>query len=98
MPSVAEKAVADAEYDTRGRELYFNQTYGGRWDMQAEFGVADGQVIVLPQLVGGDVEERDRGGNRVAPLTSSQEPLVTMDPPGHPTKYQLPSTSVSYFP
>jgi hypothetical protein len=38
-------ALENAEYDTWGRELFFNQTYRGRWDMQAEFGVADGHVI-----------------------------------------------------
>jgi hypothetical protein len=66
------EALANAEYDAWGRELYFNQTYRGRWDMHAEFGVADGHVIVLPQLVvGGDVEERDRGGNRFVPLRSN---------------------------
>jgi hypothetical protein len=38
-------ARADAEYDAWGREVFFNQAYGGRWDMHAQFGVADGHVI-----------------------------------------------------
>jgi len=40
-----DKALADVEYDTRWRELFFNQTYDGRWDMHATFGVTDGHVI-----------------------------------------------------
>jgi len=40
-----DKALADVEYDAWGRELFFNQSYGGRWDMHAQFGVADGHVI-----------------------------------------------------
>jgi len=40
-----DEAVRDAEYDAWGREVFFNQSYGGRWDMQASFGVADGHVI-----------------------------------------------------
>ncbi|MCL1586789.1 MAG: HNH endonuclease [Actinomycetia bacterium] len=40
-----DEALGSAEYDTWGREVFFNQTYGGRWNMQAEFGVADGHVI-----------------------------------------------------
>jgi hypothetical protein len=39
------EALADVEYDTWGRELFFNQSYGGRWDIHGTFGVADGQVI-----------------------------------------------------
>ena len=40
-----DKKLADAEYDARGREVFFNQSYGGRWDLHATFGVADGHVI-----------------------------------------------------
>jgi len=40
-----DEAVADAEYDAWGRELFFNQAYQGRWEMHATFGVADGHVI-----------------------------------------------------
>jgi hypothetical protein len=40
-----DEALADVEYDGWGRELFFNQSYDGRWDMHAEFGVADGHVI-----------------------------------------------------
>ena len=39
------EAVADAQYDAWGREVFFNQSYQGRWDMHATFGVADGHVI-----------------------------------------------------
>jgi hypothetical protein len=38
-------ALNDAEYDASRRELFFNQSYQGKWDMQGRFGVADGQVI-----------------------------------------------------
>jgi hypothetical protein len=45
-----DEAVTNAEYDAWGRELFFNQSYGGRWNMQAEFGVADGQFFFSPAL------------------------------------------------
>ena len=38
-------ALNDAEDDASRRELFFNQSYQGKWDMQGRFGVADGQVI-----------------------------------------------------
>ncbi|MEN8237888.1 MAG: DUF222 domain-containing protein [Actinomycetota bacterium] len=38
-------ALADAQHDAKTRELFFNQSYRGRWDMHASFGVADGHVI-----------------------------------------------------
>jgi hypothetical protein len=40
-----EKALADTEHDTNTRELFFNQSYRGRWDMQGTFGVGDGHII-----------------------------------------------------
>jgi len=40
-----EKALEDAEYDKWGRELFFNESYGGRWTLHGEFGVADSHVI-----------------------------------------------------
>ena len=40
-----DEAVRDTEYDAWGREVFFNQSYNGRWDLSGEFGVADGHVI-----------------------------------------------------
>ena len=40
-----DEALADAEYDTWGREVFFNQSYSGRWNLSGEFGVADGHVV-----------------------------------------------------
>ena len=40
-----DEALRDAEYDAWGREVFFNQSYNGRWDLHATFGVADGHVI-----------------------------------------------------
>jgi hypothetical protein len=40
-----EGALDDAEFDADRRELYFNQSYQGRWDAQGRFGVADGHTI-----------------------------------------------------
>ena len=40
-----EGALDDVETDTETRELFFNQAYQGKWDMQGRFGVADGHVI-----------------------------------------------------
>ncbi|MEN8237603.1 MAG: DUF222 domain-containing protein [Actinomycetota bacterium] len=38
-------ALEDVEHDAHRRELFFNQSYKGRWDMAGRFGVADGHVI-----------------------------------------------------
>ncbi len=40
-----DEALTGVEDDTQVRELFFNQTYLGRWDMQGRFGVASGHVI-----------------------------------------------------
>jgi hypothetical protein len=40
-----EDALGEVEDDAARRELFFNQSYQGSWDMQARFGVIDGHVI-----------------------------------------------------
>jgi hypothetical protein len=44
-----EGALDEVEHDGEIRELFFNQSYQGKWDIQGRFGVADGHVIVLPR-------------------------------------------------
>jgi hypothetical protein len=39
------RALEDAEDDRDQRELFFTQSYQGRWDMYGRFGIADGTVI-----------------------------------------------------
>ena len=40
-----EGALDEVEDDASRRELFFNQSYQGKWDMQGAFGVTDGHVI-----------------------------------------------------
>ena len=40
-----EEALADAQHDADNRELFFNQSYRGEWDIHGRFGAADGHVI-----------------------------------------------------
>jgi hypothetical protein len=40
-----EGALDDVHGDAARRELFFNQSYQGKWDMQGRFGAADGHVI-----------------------------------------------------
>ncbi len=40
-----DEALTGVEDDGHRRELFFNQTYLGRWDMRGNFGVAAGHVI-----------------------------------------------------
>ncbi|MEN8239086.1 MAG: DUF222 domain-containing protein [Actinomycetota bacterium] len=40
-----EGALDDVETDAARRELFFNQSYKGKWDLQGRFGVADGHIV-----------------------------------------------------
>ena len=40
-----EGALDDVEAEAATRELFFNQSYRGKWDMQGRFGVGEGHVI-----------------------------------------------------
>ena len=40
-----ETALSSVEDDAESRELFFSQTYQGKWDIQGRFGVSDGHVI-----------------------------------------------------
>jgi hypothetical protein len=40
-----EGALDEVEDDALNRELFFNQSYQGKWDIQGRFGVTDGHVI-----------------------------------------------------
>ena len=40
-----EMNLNDAEADADTKELFFNQSYQGKWDMQGRFGTADGHVV-----------------------------------------------------
>jgi len=48
-----DSALGEARDDASSTELFFNQSYQGKWDMQGRFGATDGHVIVLPRSVGG---------------------------------------------
>jgi hypothetical protein len=54
-------ALDDAQSDTDTRELFFNQSYQGTWDLQGRFGVTDGHVIntALRGYIQGTYTDRD---------------------------------------